>query len=153
MRKAMLLLAVFGLVGLAWAADDPFIGTWKLNVAESKLPFSLPKSQVTKIVIQSDGFIKSTNDIVEPDGAIRHTEWVGKRDGKDYPLKGGPAGYTISVTLTDTNSTEQISRINGQEVARFQVIVSDDGKTMTAKGKWKDAEGKEITGVTVSDKQ
>ena len=153
MRKAMLLLAVFGLVGLAWAADDPFIGTWKLNVAESKLPFSLPKSQVTKIVIQSDGFIKSTNDIVEPDGAIRHTEWVGKRDGKDYPLKGGPTGYTISVTLTDTNSTEQISRINGQEVARFQVIVSDDGKTMTAKGKWKDAEGKEITGVTVSDKQ
>ena len=153
MRKSLLLFAVFGLASLVWAADDPFIGTWKLNVAESKLPFSLPKSQVTKIEIQSDGFIKSTNDIVEPDGAIRHTEWVGKRDGKDYPLKGGPTGYTISVTLTDTNSTEQISRINGQEVARFQVIVSDDGKTMTAKGKWKDAEGKEITGVTVSDKQ
>jgi hypothetical protein len=32
MRKAMLLLAVLGFVGLLWAAD-PFVGTWKLNIA------------------------------------------------------------------------------------------------------------------------
>jgi predicted ribosome quality control (RQC) complex YloA/Tae2 family protein len=35
MRKVMLLLAVFGLVSLAWAAD-PSEGTWKLNIAKSK---------------------------------------------------------------------------------------------------------------------
>jgi len=35
MKKVMLLVAVFGLVGSLWAAD-PLIGTWKLNVAKSK---------------------------------------------------------------------------------------------------------------------
>ena len=34
MRKAMILLAVFGLVGLLWGAD-PLVGTWKLNIAKS----------------------------------------------------------------------------------------------------------------------
>ena len=39
MRKAMLLLAVFGLMGTLWAAD-PSLGTWKLNLAKSKIPAS-----------------------------------------------------------------------------------------------------------------
>jgi hypothetical protein len=39
MRKAMLLLAVFGLAGSLWAAD-PIIGTWKLNIAKSKFMLS-----------------------------------------------------------------------------------------------------------------
>ena len=153
MKKGMLVFVVFILVGLLCAADDPFIGTWRLNLAESKVPFPLPKSQVTKIEVQSDGFIKSTNDIVESNGSNRHTEWVGKRDGKDYPLKGGPTGYTIAVTQIDTNSTEQINRINGKEVARFEVTVSRDGKTMTATGKWKNANGQELAGVSISNKQ
>ncbi len=153
MKRALLVFAAFIFASLLWATDDPFIGIWKLDLTESKLPFQLPQSQVTKIEAQNNGFIKSTNDIVASNGDVSHTEWVGKRDGKDYPLKGGPTGYTIAVTQTDANSTEQINKVNGREVARFQVTVSNDGKTMTAKGKWKDANGQELTGVTIEKRQ
>ena len=35
MKRAVLFLVVFAMVGSLWAAD-PIIGTWKLNVEESK---------------------------------------------------------------------------------------------------------------------
>jgi hypothetical protein len=47
--KAVLLFAVFGLVGSLLAADR--MGTWKLNIAKSKLPPSaanLKKSRIKK---------------------------------------------------------------------------------------------------------
>ncbi len=153
MKKRILVFAAIAFASLLWATNDPFIGTWKLNLAESRAPFPLPKSQVTKIEAQSDGFIKSTNDIVQLNGSASHTEWVGKRDGKDYALRGGPTGYTIAIMQIDANSLEEINKINGKEVLRYQVTVSKDGKTMTATGKWKNANGQELTGVSISNKQ
>ena len=48
MRKAMLLLAVFGLVGSLWAAD-PIIGTRRLNLAKSKFVQGAPKEQTNTV--------------------------------------------------------------------------------------------------------
>ena len=41
--------------------------------------------------------IKSTVDGVDAQGKPTHNEWVGKFDGKDYPVTGDPSsGYTVA---------------------------------------------------------
>jgi hypothetical protein len=147
----MLLLAVFGLVSTAWAAD-PFVGTWKVNIAKSKLPSPVPKSQIFKCVAQGDTF-KWTFETVGADGKVTQSEWSGKYDGKDYPVKGDPTVDTTSLKKTDVYSLVDIDRKAGKEVGRYQVTVSKDGKAMTATGKVKDAKGQETTIVVVADKQ
>ena len=139
-----------GLAGSLWAAD-PFVGTCKLNVAKSRSPLPLPKSQVTKVEAQGEGY-KSTSDTVETDGRDTHTEWVGKLDGKDYPVKGGQTDFTIAARQIDANTLEEIEKIKGKEVLRLKVTVSEDGKTITATGKGTDAMGKEFTMLLVCDK-
>ena len=54
MRKALLLLAVLGLMSSLWAAD-PIIGTWKLNIAKSKLPPDMSNIKELSFVIREIG--------------------------------------------------------------------------------------------------
>jgi hypothetical protein len=150
MRKAMFLLAVFGLAGSLWAAD-PFVGTWKLNVAKSKVPRVL-KSQIVKIEAQGDIF-NWTYDSVHFDGKVIHIEWSGKYDGKDYPLKGFPELDASAVKRIDAKTIGWIDKKAGKEMATWQFTVSNDGKTQSWTGKVKDAKGQEIKISSVYDKQ
>ena len=45
MHRTMLFLAVLGLAGSLYGADNPFIGTWKLNLAKSNFSGSAPKER------------------------------------------------------------------------------------------------------------
>ncbi len=151
MRKILFLLFVLGFSASLWAAD-PFVGTWKLNLAKSKLPSPAPKSQIFKCEAQGDTF-KWSFDLVEADGKVIHSEWSGKYDGKDYPVKGDPTVDVTAIKKTGANSIEDIDKKAGKEVGRYQVTVSKDGKTMTANGTFKDAKGQETTVIMVADKQ
>ena len=153
MRKAMLLLAVFGLVGAAWA-QSPFDGTWKLNVAKSKFnpPSSALKSDMVKIVTQDNG-LKFTFERVDAEGTASHIEESPKFDGKDYPAKGDATTDTVSLKRIDANTFEHVSKKGGKEVQRVRVVVSQNGKTSTVTAKMKDAKGQETTSVLMYEKQ
>src|ERR1022692_2701569 len=74
---------------LSFAADNPHMGTWKLNEAKSKIGAGIPKN--TMVVYAADGDkVKATVDGVDGEGKPTHNEWTGKFDGKDYPLVGDP---------------------------------------------------------------
>jgi len=153
MRKLMVLLAVIGLVGMLWAAD-PFIGTWKMNLAKSKAddPTLLPKNETIKIVSQENGF-KATFDGVDSQGKTYRTEWSAKYDGKDYPVTGDPDSDMTSMKKVDTNTIAVVFKKAGKEVSNWQVTVSKDGKAQTATGKVKDAKGLERSVTAAYDKQ
>ena len=72
MRTRLLVAAalVLGLATMAIAAD-PFVGTWKLNVAKSKITGQTPKSETLKIATQNNGF-KWTFDTVDAEGKATH---------------------------------------------------------------------------------
>jgi len=60
MKRAVLVFALIVLAAIAAgslsAEDNPFAGTWKLNLAKSKFdPGSGPKSQTRTIVAQGEG--------------------------------------------------------------------------------------------------
>jgi hypothetical protein len=155
MRKALVVLAVLGLSGSLWAAD-PIIGTWKMNVASSKVDdpnYKMPKSETWGVVIQQDA-IKITFDGVSAQGRAYHIEYTGKWDGKDVPVTGDPTAEAFARKEIDTNIIEFVLKKKpGMVPEAWRVTISNDGKTLTSLGKMKGADGQEINATFVYDKQ
>jgi hypothetical protein len=155
MRKAMFLLAVFGLAGSLWAAD-PFVGTWKLNVAKSTFSGPPPKSDTVKIEAQENG-VKVVGDGVDAEGKPTHAETAVKYDGKDYPYTttrtGAPSDLTNAVKKIDANTHEDTLKQGGKVVLTVLEVVSKDGKTMTRTLKRRNPQGQDVTSIQVLDKQ
>ena len=152
--KAIVLTLVLSFVGVAvcLAADDAFMGTWKLNEAKSKISPGTLKN--TTVVYEAAGDnVKVTTDGTGGDGKPTHSEWTGKFDGKDYPVTGDPATDTRSYkkvndrTLAFTNKKGDKVTISGRGV------VSADGKTRTVTLTGTDTTGKKFTSTSVYDKQ
>ena len=92
-RRAMCSTIVVGVwlsAGTATAqASDPWIGTWRLNVARSSFnPGPPPRVQTIDIPVgEGDGLYVVTNG-VDAAGRPTHTERLAKFDGRDYPAQG-----------------------------------------------------------------
>ncbi len=154
MRKAILLLAVFGLAGSLWAAD-PIIGTWKLNIAKSKNLSSLP------VMVQMEIYREVNGDDIEL--AIR-----GKRaDGSPlsyqiiFPRQGGQVRYPqaveegrseVQLLIAPGNWTVTWMQ-NGRQVLLRNKTVSKDGQTMRQALKGVNAEGKPFEVLVFFDRQ
>ncbi len=150
MRKTMLFLAVFGLAGLLWAAD-PFVGTWKENVAKSQA-INPNKSQVVIFTAQENG-LKLAADGVNADGTTFHVVWAAKFDNKDCPLTGFTNADTIAIKRIDANTFSELFKKAGKEVVSARLVVSKDGKMLTRTTKEKNANGKDVTNRHIFEKQ
>ncbi len=89
--RTLLLGLAISLVGAAVCfAQDPNIGTWRLNEAKSHMPPELAKNRTVVYEAAGDN-VKVTIDGTDKDGKPIHSEWTGKFDGKNYPVTGNPA--------------------------------------------------------------
>ena len=137
---------------LAFAADNPNMGTWKLNEAKSKIPAGAPKN--TTVVYEAAGdSIKVTVDGVDGTGKPTHNEWTGKFDGKDYPLTGDPTADSRSYKMINEHTLELTNKKDGKVTTSGKVEVSKDGKARTLHLTGTDASGKKVSGVSMYDKQ
>jgi hypothetical protein len=157
MRKPILVpmtaILVLALAKVAVAADDPFVGTWKLNLTQSKFPpGQAPRSEILKCVAQENG-LKGSFDTVDAAGKASHTNYSAQYDGKDYPQPGDPNVDTTAFRKVAPYTLEVVDKKAGKEIARYRSTVSMDGKTTTITGTVKDATGREITSVSVYDRQ
>ena len=82
-------------------ADDPQMGTWKLNEAKSKFAPGVPKNHTVVYETVGDN-VKITADGTDKDGKATHNEWTGKFDGKDYPVTGDPTSDMRSYQIVGT---------------------------------------------------
>src|SRR5436853_5211456 len=80
------------------APANPQMGTWKFNEAKSKVPAGMGKNSIVVYAEQGDK-IKVTVDGTDKDGKPTHSVWVGKFDGKAYPVRGNlpynSVGYRV----------------------------------------------------------
>ena len=157
MKRVLFVLSLLVLSSVPLLAqDNPFAGTWKLNLAKSKFePGPVPKSQTRTVVAQGDG-AKYTFDGVAADGKPFSYSFTVKYDGKDYAVTGTgmPAGAdTIAIKLVGSNKAEATQKRGGKEVAKAEAEVSKDGKVSTVKIKGKTVDGKDFHSETVYDKQ
>jgi hypothetical protein len=132
--------------------QDAMMGTWKLNESKSKLSPNMPKN--TTVVYQAMGDnMKVTIDGTDSAGKPTHNEWMGKFDGKDYPVTGDPNSNMRSYTKIDDRTLGFNVRKGGERTTSGRIVVSADGKSRTVTVSGTDPSGKKFSSTAVYDKQ
>lgn len=116
MKKSVLFAATLAACTLAqplFAASNSWLGTWKLNLDKST-------------------FTGSTYTVVKT-GNVYHYDFGPLKfdiadDGKDYPVM---PTHTSSLKLIGKNEWLGVDKVNGVEVGRSTLKLSEDGKTLT----------------------
>ena len=133
------------------AADDPMMGTWKLNEAKSKIAPGAPKNSTVVYAAAGDQ-IKVTVDGTDAGGKSIHSEWTGKFDGKDYAVTGDATSDMRAYKKEGKNTLEMTNKKDGKVTSTGTVVVSADGKTRTVTIHATDAKGAKTTTTGVYDK-
>jgi hypothetical protein len=158
-QHVAIVFVLFGIC-LSVAAQTPPVlaGTWKLNLAKSTYEAGPPpyKRSTCKIEFLADGAdasLKVTYDNVGIRGGLSHMEWVGKLDGKDYPIEGVDDVLSNAYTRIDERTYEVVVKVDGVKAATAQIVISPDGKTLTSITSSHDAQGKVLKTTAVYDRQ
>jgi hypothetical protein len=135
------------------AAFQPLVGVWVFNPARSTAdPDRIPFRRGTcRIEPWADGF-RVVYDLVRLRGGITHLEWVGKLDGRDYPLQGVDADVTNAYRRIDERTYEIVQKVNGVVALVERLALSPDGRTITTMAPVSDAQGRTTTLTTVYEK-
>ena len=152
--RTSILTLVMLFVGLTmcFAAANPNLGTWKLNEAKSKIVPGTPKN--ITVVYEMDGSnIKGTIDGVDGQGKPTHTVWIGKFDGKDYPVTGDSVSDTRAIKEIDARNYDLTVKKAGKTTMTGKAAISADGKSRTVTVSGTNPEGKKVTSTAVYEKQ
>jgi hypothetical protein len=147
-----------GFVALSMVASaqskDPFVGTWRLNVAKSKYtPGPVPKSVTSTYEAAGKGYKISVRN-EPPSGPVQQYSYTTTLDGTDSKLTGNnPNADTIAMKRVDANTLESINKRDGKVTVRQRNVVSADGKTRTVTTTGVDAQGRKVNNVGVFEKQ
>jgi hypothetical protein len=147
----ILALCFFAATAVSFA-DDPQMGTWKLNEAKSKFAPGVPKNHTVVYETAGDN-VKITVDGTDKDGNSTHNEWTGKFDGKDYPVTGDPTSDMRSYTKVGDRVLKMTIKKDGKVTVTGRVVVSADGKTRMVTASEAGTEGKSFRAKAVYDKQ
>lgn len=107
------MLVGFLFAGALWAADDPFVGEWKLNPSKSRF--------ADEMKVETAGANKYVFDFV---GGSPETIVV---DGTDQP---GIFGTTLSVTVLGPDSWKVVRKKDGRMLLTANWELSKDGNTL-----------------------
>ncbi len=154
MMKTRIAVVAVGLSFMAAAAcfaANPHIGTWKLNEAKSKMPAGMGKNTTVVYAEQKDK-IKVTVEGVDKDGKPTHSVWVGKFDGKAYPVKGNLPYNSVAYKMVNDRTNDITTMKDGKMVWNGQITVSADGKSRTVTINGTGTDGKKFKGKAVYDK-
>ena len=142
--------------GVLLAQNNPFIGTWKLNIAKSKYSSGpAPQSQTQSYETHGDG-MKVSLEGIAADGSRIAWSYTADFDGKDYPISGtgAPNGADIvALRKIGANTYEATFKKGGKVVGTGRDTVSKDGKVKTVAAKGTDANGKPVTRALVWERQ
>ena len=147
-----LMILFLGIAATAWCAD-PFVGTWKMDVAKSHYTTgTAPKSQ-TVTFTESGGNLDTSVAVTTADGTdISYQFTVPMKGGTGTVVKGvgfdGVSGKRINANTRETTLTQA-----GKTVRTAHLSVSKDGKTLHTTIKGVDPQGKPVNATLVSERQ
>jgi hypothetical protein len=151
-RVILLTLAALFVGVTVCLADNPQMGTWKLNEAKSK--FSPGATKNNTVVYEAAGdSVKVTVDGVDGDGNPIHSEWTGKFDGKFYPVTGDPTSDMRSYRKINNHTLALSGKKDGKITLTGRIVVSANGRTRTVTTTGTNSKGKKISNRAVYDKQ
>jgi hypothetical protein len=112
-RIVWLLLAACLVTTSVWAANDPFVGKWKVNPSKSKL------NDEMKVEAAGENRYAFTFGPGAVDTVVA--------DGNDQPAL---SGTTLSITVKGPNSWEVVRKMKGRTLIRAHWTLSEDGRTL-----------------------
>ena len=150
-RIAVVAVALSFTAAAACFAANPHMGTWKLNEAKSKMPAGMGKNTMVTYTEQKDK-IQVTVDGVDKGGKPTHSVWVGKFDGKAYPVKGNLPYNSVAYKVVNDRTNDITAMKDGKTMWSGRITVAADGKSRTVTVNGTDAKGKKFSGKAVYDK-
>ena len=150
-KVIVLALAVIFASVVVGFADDPNMGTWKLNEAKSK--FSPGAGKNHTVVYEAAGdMVKVTVDGTDSAGSPTHNEWTGNFDGKYYAVTGDPTSDMRRYRRINSRTLALTAKKGGKVVLTGRIGVSADGRRRTVTTKGTDSMGKPVRVTAVYDK-
>lgn len=158
---SLLTLALLATATLVVSAQsmEPWVGTWKLNIAKSKYNAgpapAAPTANTTKLEIVN-GVMRITTDTVNAQGqknqVVRYVHFGTKEQGQ---ASGNPAAASVTYVYTsiDPRTYQWVTRVDGKVTTTTRLVLSPDGKTQTLTTTGTDAQGQAVNSVTMFERQ
>ena len=134
------------------SAQDPNIGTWKLNEAKSHFGKGATKNHTVVYEMAGDD-IKVIVDGNAADGSATHNEWTGKFDGKYYAVTGDATSDMRMYRRVNKRTLSIRAKKEGKATLTGTITLSRNGKTRTVATTARNAAGRWIRNTAVYDKQ
>jgi hypothetical protein len=150
---------VFGFVVLSsfllLAADDPFVGTWKMNASKSKFAKGHEFKEVTLVILRQGDIATLSQTGIDGAGKAVSVKWTEPAAGGmlNFTEGGPPAGMTVVMKKLDAKTVEDVSTMNGKQIGTTHVAISANGKMLTVKQTQMDEKGKAFTNISVYNRQ
>ena len=151
-KIAVFAMALSFIATAACLAANPHMGTWKLNETKSKIPPGMGKN-TTVTYAEAKDEVKVTIDGMDKDGKPTHSVWVGKFDGKTYPVKGNLPYDSVAYKVVNDRTNDITTMKDGKTAWTGRITVAADGKSRTVTINGTDADGKTFKGKAVYDKE
>jgi hypothetical protein len=158
-------LLIAGSFGVSHAQVPAVLGTWKLNVAASKLPPGPPpQTQVRSYRMTDDGVLIGVAVTIDAQGRPNFLQFAGKPDGKDHPefstdsaakyLSDGtlPPRTYAEIPTDDPLKVKWVDKQGGKLLFSGEKWVSADGKKLSFTVDTKDGQGKDVQFFYVFDR-
>lgn len=154
MRFAYTALTLCLLAGPLLAADNPFLGTWKLDVAKSKYsPGPAPK-EVTYKFDQDGDNIRRLATGTNGDGSAMNQDSSIPWDGKDHLVTKPPEPpVMVAVTKVNARTLHVVVKQGGKITDTIHVVISKDGKTVTSTDDGVNEKNEKVHNVEITEKQ
>jgi hypothetical protein len=154
MRLLNMCAAICLLSASLFAADNAFIGTWKLNVGKSKfgpgsainsmtMTFKVDGSNVRRI---AEGTDANGKPIMEGGPEGTSIPW----DGQEHEVTQPPAPIiTVAVKQINSHTLTATLKTNGKVSEQIKSVISKDGKTLTSTDDLMNEKGEKMHSVQV----
>jgi len=150
MIRALLAICTIPMAGFA---SEHLLGTWKLNLEESKYDgMPAPKDTIATYTADGAGW-KYEAKGTSGDGQPMNMSFAYVKDNEDIKFSGSPIGDTLVIRGGASNVNTATFKRDGKVVGRGKRTISKDGKRMTLTGNTTMADGKKAKWTAVYDKQ
>jgi hypothetical protein len=132
----------------ASAADDPFLGTWRLDLAKSTIANNPGVKSKEFVLSPTAEGVMITETLELMSGGEKQVTHLPYTYGKPVP-QAGPGFDALLVEKTDDHTALWTVMLKGKPLSRLQVTVSPDGKEMAFRYLMRSADP---TGETLKDR-
>jgi hypothetical protein len=140
-----------GAAGSAWADDNPFVGRWHWNRAESKVPSSeaVPADMVADFTRVDTSHVKWSVTVTSPQGQNAVEKFDTPANGEFYPINDDT---TVAFRVNGLTLQGTFKGSAGQ-TDNLSCTVSADRHKMTCSGEFTGSDGKTEPYLDVYDRK